>query len=129
MLESSVPVLRNGRQVLAVKASLQNRINGIIIDISQTAQTVYVEPQEVVLCSNELVQKENELVQVINRILTQLTKDLQPSIPLFRKALPVMKLFDTTIAAARWGMENNCTYAVPAIGVEPRDLFLEFHLL
>ena len=119
VLESSVPVLRNGRQVLAVKASLQNRINGIIIDISQTAQTVYVEPQEVVLCSNELVQKENELVQVINRILTQLTKDLQPSIPLFRKALPVMKLFDTTIAAARWGMENNCTYAVPAIGEPP----------
>ena len=119
VLESSVPVLRNGRQVLAVKASLQNRINGIIIDISQTAQTVYVEPQEVVLCSNELIQKENELIQVINRILAQLTKDLQPSIPLFRQAHPVMLLMDTTCAAARWGNENNCTYAVPAIGEPP----------
>ena len=119
VLESSVPVLRNGRQVLAVKASLQNRINGIIIDISQTAQTVYVEPQEVVLCSNELIQKENELVQVINRILAQLTKDLQPSVPLFRQALPLMLLMDTTLAAARWGNENNCVYAVPAIGEPP----------
>ena len=119
VLESSVPVLRNGRQVLAVKASLQNRINGIIIDISQSAQTVYVEPQEVVLCSNELVQKENELVQVINKILAELTKDLQPSIPLFRQALPVMLLMDTTCAAARWGVENNCVYAVPAIGEPP----------
>ena len=119
VLESSVPVLRNGRQVLAVKASLQNRINGIIIDISQSAQTVYVEPQEVVLCSNELIQKENELVQVINRILAQLTKDLQPSVPLFRQALPVMLLMDTTCAAARWGIENNCVYAVPAIGEPP----------
>ena len=119
VLESSVPVLRNGRQVLAVKASLQNRINGIIIDISQTAQTVYVEPQEVVLCSNELIQKENELIQVINRILAELTKDLQPSIPLFRQAHPVMLLMDTTWAAARWGNENNCTYAVPAIGEPP----------
>lgn len=119
VLESSVPVLRNGRQVLAVKASLQNRINGIIIDISQSAQTVYVEPQEVVLCSNELIQKENELIQVINRILAELTKDLQPSIPLFRQAHPVMLLMDTTCAAARWGNENNCCYAVPAIGEPP----------
>ena len=119
ILESSVPVLRNGRQVLAVKASLQNRINGIIIDISQSAQTVYVEPQEVVLCSNELIQKENELIQVINRILAQLTKDLQPSVPLFRQALPVMLLMDTTCAAARWGNENNCVYAVPSIGEPP----------
>jgi DNA mismatch repair protein MutS2 len=119
VLESSVPVLRNGRQVLAVKASLQNRINGIIIDISQTAQTVYVEPQDVVLCSNELIQKENELIQVINRILADLTKDLQPSIPLFRQAHPVMLLMDQTCAAARWGNENNCCYAVPAIGEPP----------
>lgn len=119
VLESSVPVLRNGRQVLAVKASLQNRINGIIIDISQSAQTVYVEPQEVVLCSNELIQKENELIQVINRILAQLTKDLQPSIPLFRQAHPLMLLMDETSAAARWGNENNCVYAVPAIGEPP----------
>ena len=119
VLESSVPVLRNGRQVLAVKASLQNRINGIIIDISQSAQTVYVEPEEVVLCSNELIQKENELIQVINRILAQLTRDLQPSIPLFRQALPVMLLMDTSCAAARWGNENNCVYALPTVGEPP----------
>ena len=129
VLESSVPVLRNGRQVLAVKASLQNRINGIIIDISQTAQTVYVEPQEVVLCSNELIQKENELIQVINSILAQLTKDLQPSVPLFRQALPVMLLMDTTCAAARWGIENNCAYAIPAIGEPPQLLKARHPLL
>ena len=119
VLESSVPVLRNGRQVLAVKASLQNRINGIIIDVSQSAQTVYVEPQEVVLCSNELIQKENELVQVINKILAELTKELQPSVPVFRQAFPIMLLMDTTCAVARWGIENNCVYAVPAVGEPP----------
>lgn len=128
VLESSVPVLRNGRQVLAVKASLQNRINGIIIDISQSAQTVYVEPQEVVLCSNELIQKENELIQVINRILAQLTKDLQPSVPLFRQAYPIMLLMDTTCAAARWGNENNCSYALAAVG-EPALLLKARHPL
>ena len=119
VLESQVPVLRNGRQVLAVKASLQNRVPGIIHEVSQTAQTVFVEPQEAVLCSNELLQKEFELQAVIKKILTELTQSLQPSIPLFRDALPVMCLLDTTQAAQRWGYEHNCCYAQNAINEPP----------
>ena len=111
VLESSVPVLRNGRQVLAVKASLQNRIPGIIHEVSQSAQTVYIEPEEAVLCSNELIQLEFELQAVIKKILTEVTASLQPSIPLLRDALPVMILLDTTLAAERWGSEHNCNYA------------------
>ena len=129
VLESNVPVLRNGRQALAVKASLQNRINGIIIEVSQTAQTVYIEPEEVVRCDNELIQKENELIQVIKKILVELTTSLQPSIPLFKQAIPVMLLMDTTCAAARWGMEHNCCYAVPAIGEPPLVLKARHPLL
>lgn len=119
VLESQVPVLRNGRQVLAVKASLQNRVPGIIHEVSQTAQTVFVEPQEAVLCSNELLQKEFELQAVIKKILTELTQSLQPSLPLFRDALPVMCLLDTTQAAQRWGNEHNCCYAQNAINEPP----------
>ena len=111
VLESNIPVLKNGRQVLAVKASLQNRIPGIIHEVSQTAQTVFVEPQDAVLCSNELLQKEFEIKTVIKKILTELTQSLQPSIPVIKAALPVMCLLDTTQAAERWGREHNCNYA------------------
>lgn len=119
VLESTVPVLRGGRQVLAVKASQQNRIPGIIHEVSQSAQTVYIEPEEAVRCSNELIQKENELVQIINKILAELTLALQPSIPFFKDALPVMCLLDTTLAAARWGNEHYCVYALPAVDEPP----------
>ncbi|MCR4580565.1 MAG: endonuclease MutS2, partial [Treponema sp.] len=112
ILESTVPVLRGERQVLAVKASLQNRIPGIIYEVSQSGQTVYIEPEDAVLCSNELIQKEYELQAVIKKILTELTASLQPSIPAFNAALPVMCLFDTTQAAARWGSEHNCSFAI-----------------
>ena len=118
VLESTVPVLRGGRQVLAVKASQQNRIKGIVHEVSQTAQTVYIEPEEAVICSNELVQKEYELQMVIKRILLELTQELQPSVPFFRDALPLMQFFDTTFAAARWGMENNCVYAIPCLAYD-----------
>lgn len=118
VLESTVPVLRGDRQVLAVKASQQNRIKGIVHEVSQTAQTVYIEPEEAVACSNELVQKEYELQQVIKRILLELTTTLQSSIPFFRDALPIMLFFDTTYAAAAWGIENNCIYALPCIAYD-----------
>ena len=128
VLQSNVPVLRNGRQVLAVKASLQNRIPGIVHEVSQTAQTVYVEPEEAVLCSNELIQKEFELQAVIKKILLELTESLQPSIPAIKQALPVMILFDTTQAAERWGAAHNCTYAQES-GKEPPLLLKARHPL
>ena len=128
VLQSNVPVLRNGRQVLAVKASLQNRIPGIVHEVSQKAQTVYVEPEEAVLCSNELIQKEFELQAVIKKILLELTEALQPSIPAIKQALPVMILFDTTQAAERWGAAHDCTYAQEA-GKEPPLLLKARHPL
>ena len=112
ILESNVPVLRGGRQVLAVKASQQTRIKGIIHDVSASAQTVFIEPEEAVFCSNELIQKEYELQSVIKRILTELTAALQPSIRAIRDALPIMKIFDTTLAASRWGIEHSCVFAL-----------------
>ena len=128
VLQSNVPVLRNGRQVLAVKASLQNRIPGIVHEVSQTAQTVYVEPEEAVLCSNELIQKEFELQAAIKKILTELTEALQADIPAIKQALPVMCLFDTTQAAERWGASHDCTYALEA-GKEPPLLLKARHPL
>ena len=68
VLESSVPVLRGNHQVLAVKSNQQNKIPGIIYEFSQTGQTVYIEPDEAVLCSNELIQKEHQLEVEIKRI-------------------------------------------------------------
>ena len=115
VLESNVPVLKSGRQVLAVKAGMQNKIEGIVHEVSATAKTVYIEPTESVHCTNELIQKEFELESEIKRILTQLTESLQENIPVFKTNLPLMEFFDTTLAAARWGKENNCVYAIPCL--------------
>lgn len=119
VLESSVPVLRGNHQVLAVKSNMQNRIPGIIYEVSQSGQTVYIEPEEAVRCSNELIQKEHDLDAEIKKVLTELTSSLQPSIPAFRDALPIMEQFDTTLAAARWGRDKNCVYAIPAVEEPP----------
>ncbi len=129
VLESTVPVLRNGRQVLAVKASAQNKLPGIVHEVSQTGQTVYIEPDEAVRCSNELIQKEYELQAEIKKILQELTLSLQSELPDFSKALPVMKTFDGTLAAARWGIANNCVYAQNCVNNTPALLKARHPLL
>jgi len=133
VLESTIPVLRGGRQVLAVKASQQNKIKGIIHEVSQSAQTVYIEPSEAVICSNELVQKENELQQVIKKILYELTEALQEQLPFFIDSLPLMLFLDTTLASAKWGLKNKCVYALSCQklenGFEPPLLLAARHPL
>lgn len=112
-LESTLPVVRNDRQALAVKSSERSKIKGIVHEVSNSGQTVFIEPEEAVRLNNELVQKEFELESAIRKILAEVTASLLESTPAFEEALPLMVRLDVTQAAARWGMENDCSCALP----------------
>lgn len=111
ILESTIPVLKSNRQVLAVKSSRRSSIPGIIHEVSQTGNTVFIEPEECVKCSNDLIQAEAELEIELRKILLKLTEKLSEFKTEFSETLSLMKNFDTTLAAARWGKENFCTFA------------------
>ncbi len=113
-LESTLPVIRNDRQVLAVKSSERSKIKGIVHELSNSGQTVFIEPEEAVRLNNDLVQKEFELESAVRKILEETTARLMESAALFEEALPIMVRLDATQAAARWGMENNSSYALLA---------------
>jgi DNA mismatch repair protein MutS2 len=113
VLESTVPVFRGGHQVLAVFVSQRNRIPGIIHEVSQSGQTVYIEPEDAVKASNDLVQEEFNLQLAMRTILRTLTATLAPFADTFAEALPVMIALDTTCAVSRWGIEHSCIYAIP----------------
>ena len=110
-LQSNIPVLRQDRQVLAVKANYRGRIKGIVHEVSQTGQTVFIEPEDVVQKNNSLVQAEYQLAQEIKRILRALTAELGSSREAFETAHTLMLRLDTSLAAARWGIEQNGTFA------------------
>ena len=113
-LESTLPVIRNDRQVLAVKSSERSKIKGIVHELSNSGQTAFIEPEEAVRLNNDLVQKEFELESAVRKILEETTARLMESAPFFEKALPAMVRLDATQAAARWGMERSCVYALGA---------------
>ena len=110
-LQSNVPVLRGGHQVLAVRSDRRGGIQGIVHEMSQSGQTMYIEPESVVRKSNELVQEEFRLQQEIHKIMLELTASLKENLHLLRRALPVMKRLDETQAAAKWAAEVRGIFA------------------
>lgn len=110
-LQSTLPVLRGGRQVLALKADYRGKIKGIVHELSQTGQTLYIEPYDVVQKNNDLIREEFRLEQEIRRILTSLSDDLHAFAGDFEKASEGMAELDLSRAAALWGAENRCVFA------------------
>ncbi len=111
-LQSDVPALRSDRQVLAVKANFRGKVRGIVHEVSQTGQTVYIEPDDIVQKNNDLVQEEHRLSQEIRRILKELTVKLREYYQDFMFAHTLMLELDASYAAARWGKDIQCTFAM-----------------
>ncbi|NLK46461.1 MAG: endonuclease MutS2 [Treponema sp.] len=111
VLQSDMPVLRSDRQVLAVKANFRGRIKGIVHEFSQTGQTVYIEPDDIVQKNNALVQEEHRLTLEIRRIFRELTASLAEFYEDFVTAHNLMINIDGSYAAAKWGIEMRCSFA------------------
>ncbi len=109
-LQSNVPALRGNRQVLAVKANFKGRFKGIVHEVSQTGQTIYIEPDDVVQKNNDLIQEEFRLSQEVRRILKELTAKLSEHKEAFENSIESMIRFDCAYASARWGLDNRATF-------------------
>ena len=64
---------REGRWVIPVKSGMQGFFPGIIHASSQSKQTVFMEPEEIVPLNNRLRQIDVEIEDEIERLLTQLS--------------------------------------------------------
>ncbi|MCB0349813.1 MAG: Smr/MutS family protein [Bdellovibrionales bacterium] len=73
LLQEKFVTTREGRWVLPIKSGMQHGFDGIVHASSQSKQTVFMEPQEVVPVNNRLREIEIEIEQEIERLLTQLS--------------------------------------------------------
>ena len=65
--------VRHGRYVLPVRAEARARVHGIVHDRSQSGQTLFVEPAEMVEANNALVEWSREEEHEVARVLAALT--------------------------------------------------------
>ncbi|WP_342644344.1 endonuclease MutS2 [Mucilaginibacter sp. CSA2-8R] len=74
--------IRDGRLCIPLLAENKRKMKGFIHDESATGQTVYMEPEEVFTLNNRIRDLEFERRREIVKILTQLTDELRPYVPL-----------------------------------------------
>jgi len=87
--------VRHGRYVLPVRAEARTRVRGIVHDRSQSGQTLFVEPADVVDANNELVQLAREEAAEAARILAALTAAV-------RARLDALEALVATVAELDW---------------------------
>ena len=76
ILQDKYVTTREGRWVLPVRGGMQHHFPGIIHASSQSKQTVFMEPDDVVPLNNRLRQIDVEIEAEIERLLTQLSQYL-----------------------------------------------------
>lgn len=66
--------MRNEHMVLPVKSIYKNKVDGIIHDVSDSEQTVFIEPSSIVNVNNKIIYEKSVEVEEIKRILKELTQ-------------------------------------------------------
>ena len=75
-LQDSVYTVRDNRIVFQVKAEAKNKVQGIVHDISQSGQTYFIEPKQVVGLNNKLRELEISIEAEIQRILKEISSSM-----------------------------------------------------
>lgn len=127
-LSEPLITIRNGRQVLPVKAEYKAHFGGIVHDQSATGQTLFIEPQVILNLNNELQLAQHQEKGEIQKILTELSQDVaQDATALLFNARLIYDL-DFAQAKALYAKELHATLPVISANQEIR-LKAAFHPL
>ena len=110
-LSDPIVTIRNERYVLPVKATYRQKFGGVVHDQSQTGQTLYIEPADVVDMNNRLREYYLKERQEEERVLIELSAKLAPEADNIENNAQVLGHLDFLNAKAR--------YAVAIKAIEP----------
>jgi DNA mismatch repair protein MutS2 len=86
-LQEDFYTIRKERFVLPIKSSFRGTIKGIIHDRSNTGETVFIEPEEVLDSNNKLILEKKKEEEEVKRILKELLQLLKPYIPVLSELI------------------------------------------
>ncbi len=78
LLQERFSDVRDGRYVLPVRVSDQNKIEGRVTELSVSKQTVFIEPKEVEQLQSRLRRLEADIAQEMFAILLEVSRQLRP---------------------------------------------------
>ncbi|MGB9721464.1 MAG: endonuclease MutS2 [bacterium] len=105
-------VERNGRYVLPVKTNLKQSLSGIIHAYSNSGETVFIEPMEIVEFGAELVELDKKEQDEIINILKALTSIVKSTIDAIEMDIDYAANLDLLFAKVNYASEYNCSMPV-----------------
>jgi DNA mismatch repair protein MutS2 len=97
--------VRDGRLCIPLLAENKRKLKGFIHDESSSGQTVYIEPEEVFTLNNRIRDLEFERRREIVKILTALTNELRPYVPLILSYHSLLTRLDFVRAKALFAID------------------------
>jgi DNA mismatch repair protein MutS2 len=97
--------VRDGRLCIPLLAENKRKLKGFIHDESSSGQTVYIEPEEVFSLNNKIRDLEFERRREIVKILTALTNDVRPYVPLLLSYHNLLTKLDFVRAKALFAID------------------------
>jgi DNA mismatch repair protein MutS2 len=97
--------IRNDRLVIPIKADFKGHIKGFVHDVSQSGQTIFLEPSSALEANNRIRQLVLEEHNEIVRILMVLTAQVREDLPNLRRFAEVVAQLDFIRAKARLAVD------------------------
>src|ERR1700742_3303254 len=97
--------IRDGRLCIPLLAENKRKLKGFIHDESSSGQTVYMEPEEVFTLNNRIGDLEFDRRREIIKILTALTTELRPYVPLLLSYHGLLTKLDFVRAKALFAID------------------------
>ena len=108
LLQDKIITTRLGRTVLPFKYNRKDEIEGIIVDLSRTQNTAFIEPGEIVTLNNRISELEKDINSEKKRILKDLTEKIKERFPSINKNIEILTEVDSLNARARYAEEFKC---------------------
>ena len=108
--------IRNGRFTLPVKKEFKNKVNGTVIDMSQSGGTYFIEPTQAAKLQDEISMLQIEEENEVRRILYVLTAQVEEKLAFIRLNIEAMEILDFIFAKARLSIAMKAS--VPAVTTE-----------
>ena len=113
LLQEPYFTVRAERYVLPVIASFKGKVEGIVHDASNTGQTVFIEPQEVLKLGNKLKIAQSEVREEEFRILTILSDIVKDHADDILRGMEIIAQVDVLFASAKFATDLECVAIEP----------------
>lgn len=111
-LQENYVTNKNGKSCIVIKSEYKNNIKGVIVDISSSQQSIYIEPIEITELNNQLFNLNSQLEIEIQKILAELTIKTVPYINDLIQNFYTLTNLDFIFAKANYAYINKHTYPI-----------------